>query len=141
MQALIEQRMRAICKGICDAYGAECTVEYTHEFASTVNWKSGVEVIAAAASRVLGEENVDAEAEPNSGSEDFGLFLEHLLSTAPGRVRMRSSFRSITPAMTTMTRIWKQRQISMRQSQRRVCPISKRERRLPVCHRLPTAAG
>ena len=70
--------MRAICKGICDAYGAECTVEYTHEFASTVNWKSGVEVIAAAASRVLGEENVDAEAEPNSGSEDFGLFLEHV---------------------------------------------------------------
>ena len=76
-----------------------------------------------------------------TSASSWSIFRVHLLSTAPGRGRMRSSFRSITHAMTTMTRIWKQRQISMRQSQRRVCPISKRERRLPVCHRLPTAAG
>lgn len=45
---------------------------------------------------------VDAEAEPNSGSEDFGLFLEHIPGAfafyGTGKGPMRSSFRSITPA-------------------------------------------
>ena len=38
VQALLERRMREICAGICRAHGARCGVEYTHEFAPTVNW-------------------------------------------------------------------------------------------------------
>ena len=78
IQKLIEQRMRAIGKGICDANGADCTVEYTHEFAPTVNWAECVATMAKAAGKVLGESNVDDNARPISGSEDFGLFLRYI---------------------------------------------------------------
>ena len=78
IQELIEKRMRAICQGICDANGAGCTVEYTHEFSPTVNWPEGVATMAAAAKKVLGEDKVNDQAKPQSGSEDFGLFLKKI---------------------------------------------------------------
>lgn len=75
VQALLERRMREIASGICAAHGAECEVEYTHEFAPTVNWSQCVPVAAAAAAAVVGVDHVDDQTPPIMASEDFGAFL------------------------------------------------------------------
>lgn len=76
VQALIEKRMREICQGICSAHGARCEVEYTHEFAPTVNWPQCVSVAVRAAQAVAGAGHVDADTPPMMISEDFGRFLQ-----------------------------------------------------------------
>ena len=75
VQALLERRMREICAGIAAAHGAQCTVEYTHEFVPTVNWPQCTPVAVAAAQAVVGAANVDANVAPMMISEDFGAFL------------------------------------------------------------------
>jgi len=67
--------MREICHGICSAHDAVCEVEYTHEFAPTVNWPQCVPVAAAAAAAVVGPDRVDDQVQPMMASEDFGAFL------------------------------------------------------------------
>src|SRR4029077_9791378 len=54
VQAMIEERMRTLCEGICAAHGATCTVDYTHEFAPTVNDTDCVAVAVRAASAAVG---------------------------------------------------------------------------------------
>ena len=78
VQALLEQRLRRLCEGICSAHGAQCSVEYTHEFAPTVNWAQCVPVAVQAARAVVGEARVDADTPPMMISEDFGSFLRAL---------------------------------------------------------------
>ena len=75
VQALLERRLREICHGICSAHGASCEVEYSHEFAPTVNWPSCVAVAVAAARAVVGPAMVDDQVAPIMASEDFGAFL------------------------------------------------------------------
>lgn len=78
VQSLLEQRIRAICAGVCASYGARCEVSYTHEFAPTVNWPQCVPHALAAARAVVGDEQVDADVAPMMISEDFGRFLQHI---------------------------------------------------------------
>lgn len=78
VQELLENRMRSICEGICAMHGAECTFEYTHEFAPTYNWESCVKVAVEAAEKVVGEELVNSNCEALMGSEDFGAFLKEI---------------------------------------------------------------
>lgn len=78
VQRLLEERMRALCEGIARAHGATCMVEYTHEFAPTVNWPQCVSVAVRAAQAVVGPERVDADTPPMMISEDFGRFLQSI---------------------------------------------------------------
>ncbi len=78
VQALLERRMRELCAGMCSAHGASCTVEYTHEFAPTVNWPQCVPVALQAARAVVGDEQVDPDIPPMMISEDFGGFLKQV---------------------------------------------------------------
>ncbi|SFU39422.1 hippurate hydrolase [Polaromonas sp. YR568] len=75
VQALLEKRMREVSTGICSTHGAECTFEYTHEFAPTVNWAECVPTALAAATAVAGAGKVDGNVQPMMISEDFGAFL------------------------------------------------------------------
>ena len=75
VQALIEERMGAIVAGICAAHGAQHELSYTHEFEPTVNWTEQVAPAVAAATAVVGAEQVDANCPPLLASEDFGAFL------------------------------------------------------------------
>jgi hippurate hydrolase len=75
VQALLEKQMRRLCEGIAAAHGASCTVEYTHEFAPTVNWPECVEVAVQAAQAVVGADRVTPSVPPMMISEDFGGFL------------------------------------------------------------------
>ncbi|WP_198019606.1 M20 aminoacylase family protein [Pseudogulbenkiania sp. MAI-1] len=76
VQNLLETRMREICDGICRMHGAECTVEYTHEFAPTINTPDCVPVALRAAANIVGMERVDGNIAPMMISEDFGAFLQ-----------------------------------------------------------------
>ncbi|ALL71293.1 Catalyzes the cleavage of p-aminobenzoyl-glutamate to p-aminobenzoate and glutamate, subunit A (plasmid) [Paraburkholderia caribensis MBA4] len=76
VQTLLETRMREVSEGICRAHGADCTFEYTHEFAPTVNSAQCVDVAVKAARNIAGAENVDANVPPMMISEDFGAFLQ-----------------------------------------------------------------
>jgi hippurate hydrolase len=60
VQALLEERMRTICEGICAMHGAQCEFSYTHEFAPTVNHEVCVDVAVNAAKNVVGEETSTA---------------------------------------------------------------------------------
>ena len=75
IQSLIEEKMRKICVGICEAHGAECQFEYTHEFSPTVNWEGPVETAIQAARNIVGEDKVYSDCIPIMGSEDFGFFM------------------------------------------------------------------
>lgn len=78
MSQLIEKRMEAICKHICEMNGLECEFTYTHEFAPTFNWKDNVQYVVKAAKAVVGEEHVIENCPPTMGSEDFGHFIQNV---------------------------------------------------------------
>ncbi len=89
-QELIETRMHDIVDGICRASGADYDFLYTHEFAPTINWDEQVDIVTAAAAKIVGEEKVVKNSAPFMGSEDFGAFIEKVpgafffLGTATG---------------------------------------------------------
>lgn len=74
VQALLEDRMRALCEGISAAHGATCTLTYTHEFAPTVNDPQCVDASVRAALAVVGSDRTQPDCPPFMGSEDFGVF-------------------------------------------------------------------
>lgn len=76
VQTLLETRMREISEGICRTHGVECSFEYTHEFAPTVNSPEFLDVAVQAARNVAGNASVDANVQPMMISEDFGAFLQ-----------------------------------------------------------------
>jgi amidohydrolase len=76
VQAMLATRMREISEGICHAHGAECTFEYTHEFAPTVNSPEYLDLAVAAARSIAGADKVDESVQPMMISEDFGAFLQ-----------------------------------------------------------------
>jgi len=76
VQTMLEKRMREIAEGICALHGASCEFEYTHEFAPTVNWEQCTPIAVAAASKIVGAQNVNAQIQPMMISEDFGAFLQ-----------------------------------------------------------------
>ena len=77
-QALVEQRMREIVKGICEMNHADWSFEYTHEFYPTVNDERCAKIAADAAVSFFGLENVDANCAPSMVSEDFAIYLHHV---------------------------------------------------------------
>lgn len=75
-QRTIETRMRQICKGICDAYGASCEVEYNEDFVPTINTNNETDAAIAAAMKVAGAVAVDADCPTCGASEDFARMLQ-----------------------------------------------------------------
>jgi hippurate hydrolase len=73
VQALLERRIREVSSGVTAAHGAMATVDYTHEFAPTINDPACVEVAQRAATAALGAEHADVHADPIMASEDFGV--------------------------------------------------------------------
>lgn len=74
VQALLEARMRELCTGIAAAHGATCEVTYRHEFEPTDNDSECVAAAVAAATAVVGADNVDGDCPQWMASEDFGVF-------------------------------------------------------------------
>ena len=78
VQALLEDRMRAISEGVCAMNGAKCEFQYTHEFKPTVNDAACVKHAVEAATNIVGADKVDGSTKPVMISEDFAGFLEKI---------------------------------------------------------------
>jgi amidohydrolase len=76
VQAVIERRMHEIVSGICSAHGATGTVRYWNEFVPLINTEREVNVAVAAAARVAGSPNVEANCRLVTASEDFARYLQ-----------------------------------------------------------------
>ena len=71
-----EAAMHRISKGICEAYNTTCEVDYRRNYPVLVNTDTETEKMRSAAAQIVGDENVDIEADPVMGSEDFAYFLQ-----------------------------------------------------------------
>jgi hippurate hydrolase len=72
----LQRRVREICAGVARALGAEATVEFFSGHPALINALRDTELAARVAAGIVGEERVDANAEPVLGSEDFAFLLE-----------------------------------------------------------------
>jgi metal-dependent amidase/aminoacylase/carboxypeptidase family protein len=75
VQALIEKRMRTIVAGVASMFDMTATVRYERRYPATVNAPAETQHAIAAAAAVVGAGNVDADPQPNMGSEDFAFML------------------------------------------------------------------
>ncbi|MCP5381211.1 MAG: amidohydrolase [Kordiimonadaceae bacterium] len=78
VQTRIENRMRDVVRGICDAHNVTGEVQYSHEFIVLDN--AGIETDAAirAAIETVGADKVNGSCETCACSEDFAQFLRHV---------------------------------------------------------------
>lgn len=72
---MIEQRMRELTSGICEAFGATCDFQFRRKYPPTVNHENEAAFVRDVLRRFAGARNVQ-EFEPTTGAEDFGFFLQ-----------------------------------------------------------------
>jgi len=76
VQAQIESAMDRVIAGVCQAYGATYELDYRHGYPVTVNTETETRLAQAVTSELVGEKNVNPNAAPTMGSEDFGFMLQ-----------------------------------------------------------------
>jgi amidohydrolase len=76
VQDLIEARMRKIVDGVAATFEMTATLRYERRYPATVNSPAEMQHALAAASAVVGAEQVDTDPMPEMGSEDFAFMLE-----------------------------------------------------------------
>jgi hippurate hydrolase len=73
---LMEEAFPRISKGISDAYGVECDVDYKTNYPLLINSHAETAKAVKVAEELVGAENVDGEVTPFTGSEDFAWMLQ-----------------------------------------------------------------
>jgi hippurate hydrolase len=76
VMALVETNMKRLAAGIAEGFGAEALVDFRNMFAPVVNDPREAVLYADAAAAVVGEANVQRDAPPAMGSEDFGAMMQ-----------------------------------------------------------------
>ena len=76
MRDLVEKRIREIVGGIAAAHGATAVIDYDRNYPVTRNHPAETAFAARVASEITGAANVDMEAPPVMGGEDFSYMLE-----------------------------------------------------------------
>jgi len=71
---VIEQRMRQIANGVCDAFGATCTLEFLRKYPPTINHHRETNFARSVLRGFAGPHRVH-EFEPTTGAEDFSFYL------------------------------------------------------------------
>lgn len=71
----MQQRIREVAEGVCAAYGATASLAMRTGYPVLVNSPAETEIARAAATAVLGEEQITV-MEPSMGAEDFAFYLE-----------------------------------------------------------------
>ena len=75
-QKTVVKRMEEICRGYSLAFGGEVFLDYQYGYPATVNHKNEAEFAAEVAKEISGQENVDCNAKPDMGAEDFSFMLQ-----------------------------------------------------------------
>jgi hippurate hydrolase len=73
---LVEARLATVVVSIAAAHGATATLHYDRNYPVTRNHPAETAFAASVAADVVGDANVDAEAPPVMGGEDFSYMLE-----------------------------------------------------------------
>jgi hippurate hydrolase len=78
VRRMTHRRIRELADGIAKAYGATVNVDIRETFSVLHNSAEQAEAAAAVARELFGEANVNAEARPKMGSEDFADMLQRV---------------------------------------------------------------
>jgi len=73
---LAETRTREIVASVAQAFGATCDLQYTRGYPATINTAREAEFAAHVGERIFGAGNVQRDADPTMGSEDFSYMLQ-----------------------------------------------------------------
>jgi len=76
VQALVEQRLHALCHSIAAGFGATAKVTFEKNYPATVNTAAQARFAGDVAAALVGEENVERNLEPSMGAEDFSFMLQ-----------------------------------------------------------------
>jgi hippurate hydrolase len=76
VRVLLERRMKEIAAGTAASYGATIDVAYKRGYPSTRNHPDETVFAAGVAAGIVGPGNVEADAPPVMGGEDFAYMLE-----------------------------------------------------------------
>ncbi|MEP4379105.1 MAG: M20 aminoacylase family protein [Alphaproteobacteria bacterium] len=72
----VEPAMRRIADGVCAAFGGTAELRYERRYPATVNSVEETENAEAAASAIVGSDNIERSPVPSMGSEDFAYMLQ-----------------------------------------------------------------
>ena len=75
VQDLVERRLKELCAGVAQGFGATATVHYERIYPSTINTPAEYLLAASVADQLVGPENVVRNLEPSMGAEDFSFML------------------------------------------------------------------
>ncbi|MEO8346123.1 MAG: M20 aminoacylase family protein [Betaproteobacteria bacterium] len=76
IQDTIERRMKEIVAGIAATFEMTATLRYERRYPSTINSPAETQHALAAATALVGEDNVDTNPIPSMASEDFAFMLQ-----------------------------------------------------------------
>lgn len=74
--ARIENDMRRVIEGVCDAYGATCELDYTYILGPTINEEKSSKIAEKAIEKFAGKDAVGL-MQKTTGGEDFSYYLEN----------------------------------------------------------------
>lgn len=75
-QDLMESRMLNLAQNICQAFGAEATLDYQRKYPPTINTAEHAAICAQVTTDLVGPSNVDCQPTPSMGAEDFAFMLQ-----------------------------------------------------------------
>jgi len=76
MRDLIETRLRRVAEGVASAHAAAVAIDYNRSYPITRNHAGATAFAVGVAAEVVGAANVNADAPPVMGGEDFSYMLE-----------------------------------------------------------------
>ena len=76
VQNMIEQRLRELCSGIAQSFGATAAVHYERIYPATINSAPEANFAAGVAASLVGEAHVKRNLDPSMGAEDFSFMLQ-----------------------------------------------------------------
>ncbi len=76
VQDLVSANMQRIVTGVAASLGCSAELDYQRRYPATINTPTETEWAGAAADAIVGEGNVDRNATPCMGSEDFAFMLQ-----------------------------------------------------------------
>ena len=78
VQTQIEERLRQLCTGVAQGFGASAELHYERVYPATVNTVAEAHFVADVASALVGEDKVWRDMLPSMGGEDFSFMLQRL---------------------------------------------------------------
>ena len=74
-QEVVKKRMEEICEGFSKAFKGKIELNYNYGYPATINYKDEAVFASNVAKQISGEDNVNSDAEPDMGAEDFSYML------------------------------------------------------------------